>query len=102
MCISGYMRTTFFYLGIFLKKSAEDQCSSITKGSIYHIKNMSIIQPFAMEVDWPEIGRLMEVSINVYYLHMLPFCFEVLSIPKEEYNAYRLLISIYLILSWEI
>ena len=40
MCISDYMQTTFFYLGRFLKKLADDQCSSITKGSIYYIKHM--------------------------------------------------------------
>ncbi len=56
------MQTTFFSLGRFLKKLADDQCSSITKGSIYHIKHIDI-QPFIMGVDWPEIGRLMEASI---------------------------------------
>ena len=30
--------STFFYLGIFLQKLADNQCSSITKGSIYRIK----------------------------------------------------------------
>ena len=34
MCISGYMDT---YHGIFLKILADDQWSSITKGSIYHM-----------------------------------------------------------------
>ncbi len=33
------MQTTFFYLERFLKKLADDQCSYITKGSIYHIKH---------------------------------------------------------------
>ncbi len=33
------MPSTVFYLGRFLKKLADDQCSSITKGSIYHIKH---------------------------------------------------------------
>ena len=32
------MQTTFFNLGRFLKKLADDDCSSITKGSIYHSK----------------------------------------------------------------
>ena len=44
------------------KKLLEEQCSSITKSSIYHIKHMPI-QPFTMWVDWLEIGSLMEVSI---------------------------------------
>ncbi len=39
--------------------------SSITKGSIYHIKHM-YIQHFAMGEDWPEIERLMEVSTMFY------------------------------------
>ncbi len=62
MCISNYVQTTFFYLRQFLQKLEDDQCALITKGSIYHIKCMSI-QPFAMGVDWPEIRCLMEVSI---------------------------------------
>ena len=35
----NFMQTTFFYLGRFLKKFADDQCSSIPKDSIYHIKH---------------------------------------------------------------
>ena len=42
ICMADYIRTTFFYLGKFLKELADNQCSSITKGSIYHIKHMSI------------------------------------------------------------
>ncbi len=38
MCISNYIQSTSFYLGKFLKKLADDQCSSIPKGSIYNIK----------------------------------------------------------------
>ncbi len=59
--ISDYMQTTFFYLGRFLKKLADDQSASITKGSIYHIK--LVHTTFYMGVDWLVIGRLMEVSI---------------------------------------
>ena len=55
MCISEYNETVF-YLGTFLKKLADDQCpginfSSITKGSICHIKYAQPIQPFTMGVD---------------------------------------------------
>ena len=42
--------------------TVDDQCSSITKGIIYHMKHMSI-QRFTMGVDWLKIGCLMEVSI---------------------------------------
>ena len=66
MCILDGMQSTFFCLGKFLKKLADSQCSSITKGSIYYIKHM-YIQPFSMEVDWPEIWCLMEVS-TVFYI----------------------------------
>ncbi len=41
---------------------------------VFTISNIMCIQPFNMEVDWPEIGRLMEVS-NVLHSHMLPFYF---------------------------
>ena len=50
MRISNYMQTTFFYRGRFLKKLADDQCSSITKGSIYCINDI-YIQLFSMGVD---------------------------------------------------
>ncbi len=42
MCISDYIQTTFCYLGRFLKKLADDQCTSITKGSIYTMFNFEI------------------------------------------------------------
>ncbi len=48
-------------LSFTMKKLADDQRSSITKGSIYHIKHM-YIQPFTTVVDWPEIRCLREVS----------------------------------------
>ncbi len=50
LCASDYIQTTFFYLGRFLKKLADDQFSSVIKGSIYHIKHMPM-QPFTMGVD---------------------------------------------------
>ncbi len=36
------------------EKLADDKCSSITKGSIYHIKRM-YIQSLSIEVNWPEM-----------------------------------------------
>ncbi len=62
MCISNVMQTAFFYFGRLLQKLADDQYSSIPKGSIHHVKYMSI-QPFTMGVDWLQIGYLMEVSV---------------------------------------
>ncbi len=59
------MQTTFFYLERSLKKLADGQCSSITKGSIYHTKHM-YIQPFTTVVDWPDIRCLMEVTTMFY------------------------------------
>ena len=47
------------------EKLADDQCSSITKGSIYHIKRM-YIHPFTTVVDWSEMWHLMEVSTMFY------------------------------------
>ncbi len=69
---SDFMQTSFFYLGRFLKKLGDDQCSSITKGSIYHIRHM-YIHPFTTVIDFPEIGCLMEVSDYVLYLQILCF-----------------------------
>ncbi len=65
MCISGNTQSTSFFFGKFLKKLVYDQCSSITKGSIFHIKHM-YIQTFSMEVDWPEICSVIEVSTMFY------------------------------------
>ncbi len=46
MRILNQPHSTFFCFGKFLKKLAEDQCSSITKGSVYYVKHMHI-QPLA-------------------------------------------------------
>ncbi len=62
---SDFMQTASCYLERFLKELAGDQCSSLTKGSIYHIKHM-YIQPFTTVVDWPGIWCLMEVSTMFY------------------------------------
>ncbi len=40
MCFSDFMQATFFNLERFMKKLADDQYSSIAKGSIYHIKHI--------------------------------------------------------------
>ncbi len=58
MCILDYIQ----YFLLPLKKLADDQCSSITKGNS---KDM-YIRPISMKVDWCEIGCLMEVSTKVY------------------------------------
>ena len=65
ICISDFMQTTLLYNGNFVKKLTDDQSSSITKESIYHIKHM-YIKPFTTAVDWWEIWRLMEVSTMFY------------------------------------
>ncbi len=59
MCIVHLDHTLsiFLWLEKFLKKYTNDQCSSITKGSIYHMKHM-YKQSFSMGVDWPEIKHL--------------------------------------------
>ncbi len=61
------MQATFFYLERFMKKLADDQCSSITRSSTYYIKHM-YIHPFTTVVDLPEIGCVMEVSTVFYTL----------------------------------
>ena len=68
--ILDHMQSTFFCCGKNLKKLADDQCSSITKGSTYYIRCI-YIQPFIMEMDWPEIWHLMEVC----FIHILRFYF---------------------------
>ncbi len=68
--MNNIIKATFFYLGRFLKKLADDQYSSITKDSIYHIKHM-YIQPFTTIVDWPEIVCFMEVSTM---FHICRYC----------------------------
>ena len=50
MCIPDHMQPTSFYLGKFLKKLADDQCASTTKGGIYYMKHMHI-QHFSLGVD---------------------------------------------------
>ncbi len=61
-------RVLSFSLEKFLKKLADDQCSFISKGSIYCIHH---IPPFSMEVDWPEIWCLMEVLLHFIFAHIM-------------------------------
>ena len=79
MCILDHWHGTSFCLWKFLKKLADDQCSFITKGSIYFMKHM-YIQPFSMEVDWPEIWCFNGSIYNVLYLYILCFYF------VQQYN----------------
>ena len=62
-----------FHANYFLLpwKIPEEKCSSMTKGSNYHINHM-YIQPFTTIVDWPENWCLMEVYY-VLYLQILRF-----------------------------
>ena len=53
MYILDHTQSTFFCLGKFLKKIADDQCFSRTKGGICYMKHV-YIQPFSLEVDWPK------------------------------------------------
>ena len=64
-----------YYLGRFLKKLADNHCSSITKGRIYHVNHM-YIQPFTTVVDWPEIGCLKEVSALLYICRYCVFTWD--------------------------
>ena len=59
-----------FYLGRFLKKLADDQCSSITKSSILDCHYQTLYNAFTMHGGWAEIGRF-----NGKYLHVLCLIF---------------------------
>ncbi len=50
LCISDHTQSAFFCLGKFMKKLTDDQCSLLTKGSIYYIKYI-YMQPFSMKVE---------------------------------------------------
>ena len=86
MCILDHMQSTLFCLWKLLMNLTDDQCSSITKGSIYHIKH-TYIHPFNMEADWPEIWRIMEVStvfcICTYCVLLCGADFEVLYLSSS-------------------
>ncbi len=74
MCVSDCIQITFFYLGRFLKKTADDQCSSISKGSMYHIKHNGHTTFYHVSgLTW---NCMFNRSIYyVKYLHILPFNF---------------------------
>ncbi len=64
---------TFFYLERFLKKLADNHCSSITKGSIYHIKHIYVHTTF-----YYSSGLIRNWMFNgsIYYvLHLQIRCF---------------------------
>ncbi len=70
------MQTTFFYLGRFLKKLADDQCYPIIKSSIYHINHNMYIQHFTTVADWLENWCLMEVSTMFYVYRYCVFTWD--------------------------
>ncbi len=63
--MTDFKQTTFFYLGKFLKKLADNQCSSITKGSIYHIKHDYVHKTF-----YPirRLTRNLTFNGSIYYV----------------------------------
>ena len=99
MCNSDYIQTTFFSCWRFIKKLAENQCSSITKGNIYHIKH--IHTTFTMVVDWPEIECSMEVftmfDICTYFLFAL-YCTTYCKLLLADYLIDSLLLGYYLVM----
>ncbi len=60
-CLFSFVCLFCFHLSNCDHKD-HNQCCSISKGSIYHAKHISL-RSSTMEVDWPEIGQLMEVSV---------------------------------------
>ena len=68
------LQVSYFLFNFTLEdawRNLDNQCSSITKGSIDHIKHMSI--PFSMKVHWPETRRFNGRIYYVWYLHILRF-----------------------------
>ena len=71
---SGYMQATFFYLRKNLMKLADDQCFSITKGSIYHVKHNG----HTNFLPWDGLTWNCTLNGSIYYvlyLHILHFYF---------------------------
>ncbi len=67
-----YIIRIFFCLGKFLNWIADDQPSSITKGSVFYmyIKHL-YIQPFSMELVWKWIDK----KLDIIWMHLLRFIF---------------------------
>ena len=53
MYISDYMQTTFFYLEIFLKKLADDQCAPLSKKRSMYISDY-------MQTTFSYLGRFLK------------------------------------------
>ncbi len=92
MCISDYTQATFICLERFLNKLADDQCSSITKGSIYHIKHVhtTFYQVGELNRNWTFNGSI----YHEWYLRILHFHF-VQQIQLRISKQTCFLISIY-------
>ena len=78
----------FLYLDRFLKKLVNDQCSSITKGSIYCITHMSI-QLFIVGVDWSEIGCFKYLLCWIFAHAAFLLCRAVLMEAIKMCNSYH-------------
>ena len=78
ICISNFIKTTFFYLGRLLKKLADNKSSSITKGSIYHIKHNTCIRSYVHTTFYHSSGLSRNLIFNgsIYYvLYLQILCF---------------------------
>ena len=78
LCISHHIQTTFFYLGRFLKKSADDQCSSIFK-AVSVISNIDLCVYNLLPWEW--IRRL----INLWQIKWDLHCPKVSSFSHPQY-----------------
>ncbi len=75
MCIPDYIHSTSFYLERFLKKSVDDQCPSVTTGSICHIKHTYDYTTFYHESELTWNSMVNGSIYYIWYLHILCFNF---------------------------
>ena len=68
MCILDFIQTTIFDLGRFLKNLADDQWSSVTKGSVYHI--ITYITNFTMGINY-----FIDLKFDIYWKYQLRLIF---------------------------
>ena len=76
-CILDHMQSTFLCLGRFLKELANDQCSSITKGSylLYKIYTVSLHRTlYSMEMDWPENWQRNSSMVYIWTYCVFTLC----------------------------
>ncbi len=91
--LSAFKQTSFFYLGKFLKKSSDDQCSSIKAVSASFLCIYNLLVNYVNILSDPTIGSSVHIYKQVLQLSFRISCYFIISLAKSTQNGQNLKFS---------